>query len=220
MTILTGDFADAAAIPLQASAGVLPGASTQAATAPLAPDAAEPRAVLPEDARLYLRHVEGGESIRALARETGCHASTVLRRIRRFENRRDDPLIDRAVERAGRDAATDGDRAEIRRVLRRLAEQGVEGANSAADMPMGPAPVTSTRSAAVTPPRRMPCAPMARNSIIAASRRSIPPAGMTLVAGTDRYSAIPPSVCTPSTRMFMHALVSPLRQAAQLPQAR
>ena len=126
MTILTGDFTDAAAIPLRASAGVLPGSSAEAAAPPLACHAAlpEPRLAMPEDAQLYLRHVEGGESIRALARETGCHASTILRRIRRFENRRDDPLIDRAVERAGRDPMTDQDRTEMRRVLRRLAEPG------------------------------------------------------------------------------------------------
>ena len=126
MTILTGDFTDAAAIPLRVSAGVLPGSSAEAAAPPLACHAAlpEPRLAMPEDAQLYLRHVEGGESIRALARETGCHASTILRRIRRFENRRDDPLIDRAVERAGRDPMTDQDRTEMRRVLRRLAEPG------------------------------------------------------------------------------------------------
>lgn len=126
MTILTGDFADAAAIPLRSCEGVLPGDATRAAATLVAAGAplAEPRSALPEDAQLYLRHVEGGVSIRALARETGCHASTILRRIRRFENRRDDPLIDRAVERAGRDAATDQDGAEIRRVLRRLAEPG------------------------------------------------------------------------------------------------
>lgn len=125
MTILTGDFADAAAIPLRSCEAVLPGASTGAAVPPACDAAAAgPRQALPEDAQLYLRHVEGGESIRALARETGCHASTILRRIRRFENRRDDPLVDRAVERAGRDAVTERDRTEMRRVLRWLAEPG------------------------------------------------------------------------------------------------
>ena len=96
---------------------------------------------LPADARLYLRHVEGGESIRAIARETGCHASTILRRIRRFEQRRDDPLLDGAMDRSrGPDpcAGAGGDRAgnarpqpgcwtrteldQARRILRRLAE--------------------------------------------------------------------------------------------------
>ena len=54
---------------------------------------------LPRDARLYLEHVEGGRSIRALARAEGCHASTVLRRVRGFESRRDDPLVDEALSR-------------------------------------------------------------------------------------------------------------------------
>ncbi len=54
---------------------------------------------LPENARLYLAHVEGGQSIRALARAGGCHASTVLRKIRAFELRRDCPLVDEALTR-------------------------------------------------------------------------------------------------------------------------
>lgn len=56
---------------------------------------------LPDDLRLYLRHVEEGQSIRALARERGCHASTILRKVRAFENRRDDPLVDEALTRLG-----------------------------------------------------------------------------------------------------------------------
>ncbi len=52
---------------------------------------------VPDAARTYLFHTEKGLSIRALARGKGCHASTVLRQIRRFENRRDDPLVDAAL---------------------------------------------------------------------------------------------------------------------------
>ncbi len=52
---------------------------------------------LPEDARLYLAHVQGARSIRALARAEGCHASTVLRKVRALELRRDDPLVDEAL---------------------------------------------------------------------------------------------------------------------------
>ncbi len=52
---------------------------------------------VPEGARLYLSHVATGRSLRAIAREQGCHASTILRQVRRFENRRDDPLIDNAL---------------------------------------------------------------------------------------------------------------------------
>ncbi|WP_444462069.1 DUF6456 domain-containing protein [Rhodobacter capsulatus] len=57
---------------------------------------------LSDDARLYLRHVEEGVPIRQLARAQGCHASTILRRVRRIEQRRDDPLVDEALTRLGR----------------------------------------------------------------------------------------------------------------------
>lgn len=52
---------------------------------------------VPEAARNYLVHTETGLPIRALARRARCHASTILRQIRRFENRRDDPLVDGAL---------------------------------------------------------------------------------------------------------------------------
>ncbi len=52
---------------------------------------------VPESARNYLVHTETGLPIRALARRARCHASTILRQIRRFENRRDDPLVDDAL---------------------------------------------------------------------------------------------------------------------------
>ena len=45
----------------------------------------------------YLAHTEDGHSIRALARENACHPSTILRQVRRFEGRHDDPLIDDAL---------------------------------------------------------------------------------------------------------------------------
>ena len=52
---------------------------------------------LPDAVRLYLHHTEDGLSFRALARREGRHASTVMRQVRRFESRRDDPLWDEAV---------------------------------------------------------------------------------------------------------------------------
>ncbi|MRX50124.1 helix-turn-helix domain-containing protein [Paracoccus sp. S-4012] len=82
--------------------------------------------VLNDDARLYLRHVQGGETIRALAREAGCHASTIMRRIRRIEARRDDPLIDRALDGDARTREARASADELRRILRRLAESGAE----------------------------------------------------------------------------------------------
>ncbi|SPF80430.1 DUF6456 domain-containing protein [Pseudoprimorskyibacter insulae] len=56
---------------------------------------------VPDNARLYLAHTEHGVSIRSLARQTGCHASTVLRRVRKIEAQRDDPLVDAALKRLG-----------------------------------------------------------------------------------------------------------------------
>ncbi|HKL65752.1 MAG TPA: helix-turn-helix domain containing protein, partial [Roseovarius sp.] len=56
---------------------------------------------MPEAAVHYLAHIESGASIRALARRSGRHASTVLRQIRTFETRRDDLLVDDALRRLG-----------------------------------------------------------------------------------------------------------------------
>lgn len=108
MTILTGDFAIETGGADHRS-GINSGASG--------------REDLPDDAKLYLRHVEDGEPIRALAREAGCHASTILRRIRRFEARRDDPLVDGALSDKST-APADQDQRSMMRVLRRLAEPG------------------------------------------------------------------------------------------------
>lgn len=52
---------------------------------------------IPKEVQHYLEHTESGCSIRQLARIVGCHASTILRQVRRVENRRDDPLIDCAL---------------------------------------------------------------------------------------------------------------------------
>lgn len=54
-----------------------------------------------EAALHYLAHIESGTPIRALARRSGRHASTVLRQIRTFETRRDDILVDEALRRLG-----------------------------------------------------------------------------------------------------------------------
>lgn len=60
---------------------------------------------VPENVETYLAHVVQGRSIRSLAKDAGCHASTVLRQVRRFELRRDDPLVDHALHRLGRQRA-------------------------------------------------------------------------------------------------------------------
>jgi hypothetical protein len=52
---------------------------------------------VPEAARNYLAHTERGLTIRAIARQSNVHASTILRQVRRFEALRDDPLVDNAL---------------------------------------------------------------------------------------------------------------------------
>ncbi|OUS08624.1 hypothetical protein A9Q96_04090 [Rhodobacterales bacterium 52_120_T64] len=96
---------------------------------------------VPEHAKTYLKHVSMGVSIRALARSQGCHASTILRQVRKFESRRDDPLIDEALnclsqnihpetEPENTHMATAAPLSEVdiarhaRRILRRLCETG------------------------------------------------------------------------------------------------
>jgi hypothetical protein len=94
---------------------------------------------------LYVAHVHEGRSLRSLAREFGLNPSTVMRRVRKVEDRRDDPLIDDFFEAAlqrssnlslvGKDNQTmaqvdkqketlDSDPKEEMRVLRRLCETG------------------------------------------------------------------------------------------------
>lgn len=120
MTILTGDFAIHSGIAEHRSQVHRP-TGTDATTQDQMRTAMTDD--MTDDARLYLRHVEQGVTIRALAREAGCHASTILRRIRRFEARRDDPLVDGAL--APRPAGpTAVDERQALRVLRRMAEPG------------------------------------------------------------------------------------------------
>ena len=73
----------------------------------LSPDATLP-AWLPDAVRLYLDHTEAGLSLRAIARRDGRHASTVLRQVRRYEGRRDDPLLDEALQSLSRDSKARG----------------------------------------------------------------------------------------------------------------
>jgi hypothetical protein len=106
---------------------------------------------VPEAARLYLSHTGTGRTLRELARDTGCHASTVLRQVRKVEARREDLLVDLALDHLGathfpaaQDAPPPSTRTEMtamrretppipsddvvereaRRILRRLSEPG------------------------------------------------------------------------------------------------
>lgn len=60
---------------------------------------------VPQAARYYIAHTEAGCPIRALARDADVHASTILRQVRRFETRRDDPLVDGALRHLARSIA-------------------------------------------------------------------------------------------------------------------
>ena len=55
---------------------------------------------LPE-LREYLDHVEKGISLRRIAQRDGVHPSKVLRRVRKIEAKRDDPLLDDILTRIG-----------------------------------------------------------------------------------------------------------------------
>ena len=56
---------------------------------------------VPQSARNYILHTEKGCSIRELARDLGCHASTVSRQVKRLERRREDILVDEALRTLG-----------------------------------------------------------------------------------------------------------------------
>lgn len=131
---------------------------------------------VPQQVQRYLKHVEHGVSLRDVARDEGCHASTILRQVRRFENRRDDPLIDQALDELGAlmratcpkdkiegkrkmnayvrpQTLPDEDTLarEARRILRRLCETG---AVLALAPDLGKAVVLRSRSDADAPPVR------------------------------------------------------------------
>jgi DNA-binding PadR family transcriptional regulator len=91
---------------------------------------------VPQAVQNYLVHTETGQTIRAVARAGQVHASTVLRQVRRFEGRRDDPLVDDALRTLATQFRATGQLSpeswpsqdllarEGLRILRRLAEPG------------------------------------------------------------------------------------------------
>ncbi|WP_425070783.1 DUF6456 domain-containing protein [Sagittula sp. S175] len=93
---------------------------------------------VPEEVRVYIAHTETGVSIRELARVAGCHASTVLRQVRKVETRRDDPLVDAALCNLG--AVGCGDPAPATR-------KDDEPMTAAVNMPAPPDETTLSREA-------------------------------------------------------------------------
>ena len=90
---------------------------------------------VPEIAVTYLSHTALGVSLRQIARERGVHASTVLRQVRKCEERREDPLVDQALDAVARDflpqnpehiimAKSPTTNSEAKRILRHLSESG------------------------------------------------------------------------------------------------
>jgi hypothetical protein len=100
---------------------------------------------VPASVRHYIDHVAGGRTLRDVARREGRNASTILRHVRKWEMRRDEALVDEALDILAvhdpfpapdqEDSMTKHSRPdslikpqdverEARRVLRRLAETG------------------------------------------------------------------------------------------------
>ncbi len=90
---------------------------------------------VPEIAVTYLSHTALGVPLRQIAREKGVHASTVLRQVRKCEERREDPLVDQALDAVARDflpqnpehtdmAKSPTTNSEAKRILRHLSESG------------------------------------------------------------------------------------------------
>ncbi len=81
-------------------------------------------------ARTYLAHTSKSMSLRAIARAQGVHASTVLRTIRRQEIKRDDPLVDEALECIERTYFTEPNVCHgLQEPPTMLSEQNVQGVN-------------------------------------------------------------------------------------------
>ncbi|PVA05948.1 DUF6456 domain-containing protein [Thalassorhabdomicrobium marinisediminis] len=78
---------------------------------------------VPVEVRNYVFHTEQGQPIRGLARSQACHPSTIMRQIRKVEQRRDDPLVDHAIRclSSDEDDTQTPSELELMQALRRLA---------------------------------------------------------------------------------------------------
>jgi len=83
---------------------------------------------VPGPVRAYLAHTVGGQSIRALARASDHHASTILRQVRRMEGLRDDFLVDDALRRLGCAACVPGPSDAKAKDVERMSETMAIGA--------------------------------------------------------------------------------------------
>jgi hypothetical protein len=81
---------------------------------------------LPDLAVTYLAHTCGGHAIRAIARARGCHASTILRQVRKVEAWRDDPLVDEALETMSRTLAAKSERFDLAELAEVTAQMSIQ----------------------------------------------------------------------------------------------
>jgi hypothetical protein len=65
------------------------------------------------DIREYIDHVENGIPLRIIAKRDGVHPSTVLRRIRKIEAKRDDPLLDEILTRISNKSKSNSNKNEV-----------------------------------------------------------------------------------------------------------
>jgi hypothetical protein len=142
-------------------------ARSSASGAKLVPELDHLPAWVPPSVSLYLRHTATGLSLRALAREYGCHASTVLRQVRRLENRRDDPLVDNAL-------------ARLDEVLR----------HKPAHLPKGDIDMTLPRSDFAVPPATSLAEMTVTDAHVLAQLQPLASPGAVLVVATDMPKAV------------------------------
>lgn len=124
---------------------------------------------VPPAVRLYLSHTEDGRSLRDIARAEGVHASTVLRQVRRFENRRDDPLVDCALD----------------RLLQPTDDRKLQGCKDHRHMVASTAPKTAHQAApaASGTPERAPDESRLKDEAVRVLRRMAEPGAFLAVAG-------------------------------------
>ena len=136
---------------------------------------------LPDVAVTYLAHTSAGLPIRALARAKGCHASTVLRQVRRVEAWRDDPLVDEALERIGRAYAAECAETAVSKELPSMP-------NPAAKPPTAPTRASSARRGAscAGSARRAPSWRWRRRMEKAVVLREVVPGRQNRIAVVDR----------------------------------
>ena len=148
---------------------------------------------VPKDAHTYLAHTETGVPLRALAREAGVHASTVLRQVRALEARREDLLVDKALSRLGERVNAD---------LRPAIVGGDEG-NAADGQPRkvkGLLTDGSNRGAAPTQPEELSEDQLKQEAVRVLTRLSEVGAVMAVAADMDKAVVVRESETGETTR--------------------